>query len=406
MAQYVVFLILVPLALGGSLSALWLPRIEQGYQRFAWLRFYNYMQLIFLANNTIELLVRDPALKQALASIDYLLLGSGPAVWLLFSLEYTSLARVTKPWHLALFAPAVFACAAAFLNGPNGLIWRGLGFERQSWLLIMRAEGYGLGAIALFVYDYFLLVLGAIILVRHTVLSHKLYRRQTSWLIAGILMPLTMHFLYISRLVSGWTKDFSAIAGAMGGFCFTVGCLRYRLFSMVPVSRQTQLERMRVGLVVVDEADRIIDLNQAACSMLGISEIHSLGRPAAAVLAHAEAKGLELLRYPIQAPEGGVAAWQVELRQPGRAAEAPAPSAAEPARAEGPAHEDPILTLGELRVVEMLALNLSNKEISNRLGISVNTVKFHLNNAYRKTGARNRAELLHRIGTALAGARG
>jgi DNA-binding CsgD family transcriptional regulator len=59
--------------------------------------------------------------------------------------------------------------------------------------------------------------------------------------------------------------------------------------------------------------------------------------------------------------------------------------------------DSPILSLGELRVVEMLALNLANKEISSRLGVSVNTVKFHLNKVYKKTGTGNRAELVHRI---------
>jgi len=35
----------------------------------------------------------------------------------------------------------------------------------------------------------------------------------------------------------------------------------------------------------------------------------------------------------------------------------------------------------------MLAQNLANKEIADRLGLSANTVRFHLSNVYRKTGA-------------------
>jgi hypothetical protein len=45
----------------------------------------------------------------------------------------------------------------------------------------------------------------------------------------------------------------------------------------------------------------------------------------------------------------------------------------------------------------MLALNLANKEISSRLGVSVNTVKFHLYNVYKKTEIGNRAAFVHRI---------
>ena len=81
-------------------------------------------------------------------------------------------------------------------------------------------------------------------------------------------------------------------------------------------------------------------------------------------------------------------AWHLELR---RRESAPLPETVESSS------DSPILSLGELRVVEMLALNLANKEISERLGVSVNTVKFHLANVYRKTGARNRSEVVKRI---------
>jgi PAS domain S-box-containing protein len=388
MAQYFVFLILAPIALAGSLSALFLPRIVHSYQRFAWLRAFICIQLVFLVNNVAELLARDPALKQALAAVDYFFLGSCPAAWLLFSLEYTGIARRFRAWQIVLFAPPAAACAAALGQGASGPIWRGLEFFRESWLLGMRTGGYGPLAIALFVYDYALLVLGTIILLKATILSHKLYRRQTAWLLAGMLLPLAFHFAFIVKIIPGWDKDFSAIAGSLGGFCFSIGCLRYRLFTVRPVSRQTVLQQMRVGMMVVDPEGTIIDLNQAACAMLGKSEIGLLGQSSGPVLASLGQQHIEIDKHPLTGGEGQLEGWQVELRPRGDAAPAEPP--------ESPS-ESPILSLGELRVVELLAQNLANKEISSRLGLSVSTVRFHLNNVYRKTGTRNRAELVHRI---------
>jgi DNA-binding CsgD family transcriptional regulator len=388
MAQYLIFLALAPVALAGSLSALLLPRIVHSYQRFAWLRFFNYLQLIFLVTNVAELLVRDPAIKHVLASLDYILLGSGPACWILFSLEYTGLVRHFRPGQAALFVLPAATGIAALLQGPSGLVWRDLQFPSVSWLLTMRSGGYGPLALTLFVYDYALLVAGAAILFRHTILSHKLYRRQTSWLLTGIALPLLCHFLYVSKLIPGWNKDFSSIAAAFGGFCFTVGCLRYRLFTVRPISSQMVLQQMRVGMIVVDPSDTIIDLNQAACAMLGKSEIALLGSPSAHVLSSVESRNFETTRHPLTSGDGRVEAWHIELREKGTA------PISEPVASSS---DNPVLSLGELRVVEMLALNLANKEISDRLGVSVNTVKFHLNNVYKKTGTRNRAELVHRI---------
>jgi DNA-binding CsgD family transcriptional regulator len=45
----------------------------------------------------------------------------------------------------------------------------------------------------------------------------------------------------------------------------------------------------------------------------------------------------------------------------------------------------------------LVAQGLSDKEIARRLNISATTVRTHLEHAFRKTGATNRAGLAHKI---------
>jgi two-component system, NarL family, nitrate/nitrite response regulator NarL len=52
----------------------------------------------------------------------------------------------------------------------------------------------------------------------------------------------------------------------------------------------------------------------------------------------------------------------------------------------------PVLTPREVEILAAIGLGLSNKETARRLGISVHTVKFHLEAAFRKLGATSRAE--------------
>lgn len=54
---------------------------------------------------------------------------------------------------------------------------------------------------------------------------------------------------------------------------------------------------------------------------------------------------------------------------------------------------DPILQLSrkERTMLEALSKGLTNRELSKELGITVNTVKFHLSNLYEKLGVKNRS---------------
>lgn len=57
---------------------------------------------------------------------------------------------------------------------------------------------------------------------------------------------------------------------------------------------------------------------------------------------------------------------------------------------------DPIhqLSRKERAILEALSKGLTNRELSGELGITVNTVKFHLSNLYDKLGVKNRAQAI------------
>ena len=57
---------------------------------------------------------------------------------------------------------------------------------------------------------------------------------------------------------------------------------------------------------------------------------------------------------------------------------------------------DPIhqLSRKERAMLEALSKGLTNRELSKELGVTVNTVKFHLSNLYEKLSVKNRAQAI------------
>lgn len=70
----------------------------------------------------------------------------------------------------------------------------------------------------------------------------------------------------------------------------------------------------------------------------------------------------------------------------------PAPDARPAAPAPAPLPETASLTDRELEILVLVARGLSNREMADQLVLSPRTIERHLENLYRKTGARNRAE--------------
>jgi DNA-binding NarL/FixJ family response regulator len=141
-----------------------------------------------------------------------------------------------------------------------------------------------------------------------------------------------------------------------------------------------------------DDADvRIIDLETAAPAPAGVPVVYVAGSGETALPLPVSGSAI----LPLHAPDEALIA-AVEAVASGLAVIAPEFLAAygleprTPAAAAPPTPE--ALTPREIEVVRLLALGLPNKAIAPRLGISENTVKYHVAAILAKLSAQSRAE--------------
>lgn len=417
MTQYVVFLALAPCAAAAAGTALLFALRDRKRIGFSTLAPFLLCQLLYLIGNFLEFCVPTPGGTLAFAKADYLFISLGPVLWFLFAMEYSGNDRWLRAARVALLLiiPALtfsFALADDVLH----LIWRAYRFEPAMGMLVMRVEEYGPWLWVHFLYGYALMLSGGVAIFVRFFQSNSFFRRQSSLVIVGVILPLGFNFIYLLKLIPGLTKDFSPLAFALGAVCFAFGIMRLRLARVAPLSRSKLMDSLAEAIIVIDLEQRLVDMNRAAAGFLGVRDALVIGEPAARVF-----PGWDALRLPRQGESSRLRlgdATRNESHQPidlriSAISLGPSeplvyqaaffPDQAEPPPVEEllpPAEPEPALRFPrrtfserERQILELLRGGATNKEIGERLSLSPNTVKFHLKAISAKAGTGRRPHL-------------
>lgn len=216
--------------------------------------------------------------------IRYLGIVTLPAAWLVFTLEYTGRDRQSNRRILTLLtiAPAI-TLFLIWTNERHHLFWKNI--EQRSvgpFHLLEQANG-----IAFWInlsYTYFLIVIGALIILRAIAQGSTPYRARTSAVLIGLAAPLLGSLLSLTYFSSPPQLSLTPFAFAFTGVISLWGVVRFRFLEIVPLAHQAIIAGMSDGLVVLDTKDRIVYTNQAACQILGRPTSELSGKPADQVL--------------------------------------------------------------------------------------------------------------------------
>jgi len=112
-----------------------------------------------------------------------------------------------------------------------------------------------------------------------------MYRGQAAWLLLGALVPWVSNGLYLAGLNPLAPLELTPFAFLVTGLVITWAVFRFHLLESVPVARARVIEEIEEGMLVLDGDNRIVDINPAACQIIGRSARESIGQPAATILA-------------------------------------------------------------------------------------------------------------------------
>jgi len=221
-----------------------------------------------------ELAALDPATKIRWYMFQgvWQLPAATAALW--FALEYADLGRwLNRRTAAVLAAPPAVALVLMPTSAHHDLLCSAFTTHGDVRCLVNHAGwvllGYGLA-----------LALASSLVFLWLFVRSPLHRWPAALCLCGHLVT-RVGYLFDSV----WENPVAPMHAAVLGSTFTaamfaVALVHFRMFELVPVARWTLIEQMREGVLVLDSAQRIVDLNPAAERILGVPGEHARARAA------------------------------------------------------------------------------------------------------------------------------
>lgn len=266
--------------------------------------------LVFTASEwalarALESIVRPEALKIVFVKLSYPGMTGVAPLWLIFILAATGRAARLNRLRLALLwaVPLAFM-VLAWTNELHGLAWKAI---------LPPSSGFGVRLVfvqgpAVWIhtsYAYILFLAGAALLFFKPASGAPPYsKKRRLLLILAVSSPWVGNIVYLSRISAPAGFDSTPFLLALSSIILFMTVFRTHLLDILPVAYDVLVKSMREGVLVLDAADRLIDMNPAARRLLGI-DLRALGSPAGAVLpGWAEIDRQRLPRRPLRTEVG------------------------------------------------------------------------------------------------------
>ena len=237
---------------------------------------FEFAAALWTITEGLEHAATQISLKILMSQIGYIGSSTTTVFFLLFTLSYTQFLRKFNPkiiWIL-LIIPAI-TIVLVFTNSFHHLIWTNIELFPAT-----NESVYTYGKWFWFYssFEYLIFVLSIVILLLSTFRFYSIYKTQLIYVIIAAVLPLITSILYVFKLTP-LKADITPIALIFSGILGAFGIFRQRMFDVVPVARRQTINNLTDGIIVVDLADRIVDVNLAFCRMINANLNDLIGNP-------------------------------------------------------------------------------------------------------------------------------
>jgi len=234
---------------------------------------------VWSAGYALEISATDFATKVFWAKVQYIGIAAIPLLWLRFVVHYVGESAWMTPGRFALLSigPAITVTIVWF-NERLHLIWADITIDNSLGFDMLDFH-YGPGLWAYAGYSYLLLLIGALVLFRAIIRLPRLGSRQGAVVLFAALAPWLGNALYLTNMNPFPLLDLTPFSFTLTGLAVAWGMGRFQFMGTVPVAHRAIIEGMQAGVIALDTAANIVELNPAAERMFDVHAEAVIGKP-------------------------------------------------------------------------------------------------------------------------------
>ena len=230
----------------------------------------------------LQISAADPATRLFWATVGFAGAVAAPLAWAMFAAAYTGRDRWLMPRRVALASviPLV-TLLLAVTNNAHHLVWSTATLDLSGPFPVLIETPPAPWFWVHTAYSYALNLVGAFLILLAMLRAPGLYRQQAGTLLLGAALPWLANLILLTWLGSRPAIDLTSIALIASSLVYAWGIWRYQLLNLLPVARDTLVDASGDGLVVLDNRNRVVDINPAARRILDAPAGELIGQPAA-----------------------------------------------------------------------------------------------------------------------------
>ena len=166
-----------------------------------------------------------------------------------------------KPVYLLLFIIPVFTFILVVSNDPYHLYYSSLAVDNQGSfpvLTIKPAFWYHIFT----AYFYITLAFSILALLKAFKRGDQIYKKQKNIILYALIIPWIFNIVYKIGIGPNQNIDLTPFAFIATSLIISFGLLRYKLLDIIPASREKIFESMQDGVLVLNAANTIVDMNR------------------------------------------------------------------------------------------------------------------------------------------------